>query len=236
MNNSGKIIDASTAIGLSAGGTVTNDFGGLISGTSRGVDIAGGVGTVVNSGSILASFGRAVQLQAGGSVTNTGTGTITSDGGGTRAIYVFGGPSAIINAGSVSGGVVAAIEVESTQSSISNSGVIGSAASGVGIQLDATSASNTLTTIVNNVGGVVQGTAGALVTIGNASVDFTNKGAVVGDLVFGAGAATLHFYTGSYADRKPDGGDGRGHDQLQRVGKRRVFQSDLEFPDDHQAG
>jgi autotransporter-associated beta strand protein len=67
----------------------------------------------------------------------------------------------------------------------------------VGIQLDATSASNTLTTIVNNVGGVVQGTAGALVAKGNASVDFTNRGAVVGDLVFGAGAAALHFYTGT---------------------------------------
>jgi autotransporter-associated beta strand protein len=32
---------------------------------------------------------------------------------------------------------------------------------------------------------------------GNASVDFTNKGTVVGDLVFGAGDAALHFYTGS---------------------------------------
>ena len=32
---------------------------------------------------------------------------------------------------------------------------------------------------------------------GNASVDFTNKGTVVGNLVFGAGDAALHFYTGS---------------------------------------
>jgi uncharacterized protein with beta-barrel porin domain len=194
VNNFGQILDASTGIGLSAGGTVTNGLGAVISSGSRGVDIAGGVGTVVNSGSILASVGRAVVLQAGGSVTNTSAGTITS--GGTRVILVSGGPSTIVNAGSIDGGTVAAIEVESTQSSITNSGTIHTA-SGAGIQLDATGASNTLTTIVNNAGGTIQGAVNALVANGNASVDFTNKGTVVGDLVFGAGNVALHFYTGS---------------------------------------
>ena len=196
VNNSGQIIDASTAVGLSAGGTVTNDAGALISSSSRGVDISGGLGAVVNSGSILASAGRAVQLQAGGSVTNTSSGTITSQDGGTRAIFIFGGPGAIINAGSIDGGVTAAVEIESTQSSITNSGMINSP-SGVGIQLDATSASNTLTTIVNNPGGAIQGAVNALVANGNASVDFTNRGAVIGNMAFGAGDVALHFYTGS---------------------------------------
>jgi autotransporter-associated beta strand protein len=196
VNNYGQILEASTGIGLAAGGTVTNFEGAVISSTSRGVDIAGGVGAVTNSGSIIASFGRAVQLQAGGSVTNNSSGTITSAGGGTRAVYVFGGPSTIVNAGSINGGAVAAIEVESTQSSITNSGLIRTD-SGAGIRLDATGASNTLTTIVNNAGGTIQGAVNALVANGNASVDFTNKGAVVGDLVFGAGNVALHFYTGS---------------------------------------
>jgi outer membrane autotransporter protein len=196
VNNFGQILDASTGVGLSAGGTVTNALGAVISSSSRGVDISGGLGVVVNSGSILASEGRAVQLQAGGSITNTSTGTITSQDIGTRAIYIFGGPGAIINAGSVNGGVTAAVEVESTQSSIANSGTIHSP-SGVGIQLDATSASNTLTTIVNDSGGTIQGAVNALVANGNASVDFTNKGAVIGNMVFGAGDVALHFYTGS---------------------------------------
>ena len=196
VNNSGQILDASTGIGLSAGGSVTNDLGAVINAQSRGIDIAGGGGTVINSGGIVANFGRAVQLQAGGSVTNTSTGTITSAGGGTRAIFVFGGPSTIVNAGSVKDGTVAAIEVESTQSSITNSGTIGTAF-GAGIQLDGTSASNTLTTIANNAGGTIQGATNALVTQGNASVDFTNKGSIIGDMVFGAGDASLHFYTGS---------------------------------------
>jgi len=99
VNNFGQILDASTGIGLSAGGTVTNGLGAVISSSSRGVDISGGLGTVVNSGSILASVGCAVQLQAGGSVTNTSTGTITSQDGGTRAIFIFGGPGAIIKRG-----------------------------------------------------------------------------------------------------------------------------------------
>ena len=101
-----------------------------------------------------------------------------------------------MNAGSVDGGLTAAVEVESTQSSITNSGRINSP-SGVGIQLDATSASNTLTTIVNDSGGAIQGAVNALVANGNASVDFTNKGAVIGNMVFGAGDVALHFYTGS---------------------------------------
>jgi autotransporter-associated beta strand protein len=54
-----------------------------------------------------------------------------------------------------------------------------------------------LTTIVNDAGGTIQGASSALVANGNASVDFTNKGTVVGDLIFGAGDAALHFYTGS---------------------------------------
>jgi len=68
---------------------------------------------------------------------------------------------------------------------------------GAGIVLDATSASNTLTTIVNNADGTIQGAVNAIVANGNASVDFTNKGTVVGNLAFGAGDVALHFYTGS---------------------------------------
>ena len=46
-------------------------------------------------------------------------------------------------------------------------------------------------------GGAIEGAVNALVANGNASVDFTNKGAVIGNMVFGAGDVALHFYTGS---------------------------------------
>ena len=54
-----------------------------------------------------------------------------------------------------------------------------------------------MTTIVNESGGAIEGAVNALVANGNASVDFTNKGAVIGNMVFGAGDVALHFYTGS---------------------------------------
>ena len=91
-----------------------------------------------------------------------------------------------------------------------------------------------MTTIVNDSGGAIQGAVNALVANGNASVDFTNKGAVIGDMVFGAGDVALHFYTGSSLIGRLDGRNRHRHDQLERVGKRRVFQPDRGFPDDHQ--
>ena len=175
--------------GVAGGGTVRRFGRGHLQFVERRRHFRG-VGSVFIRGS------GGGQLVGRGGCDNTSTGSITSQDGGTRAIFIFGGPGTIINAGSVSGGVTAAVEVESTQSSITNSGTINSP-SGAGIQLDATSASNTLTTIVNNAGGTIQGAVNALVANGNASVDFTNKGIVVGNMVFGAGNVALHFYTGS---------------------------------------
>ena len=78
---------------------------------------------------------------------------------------------------------------------MTNSGTINSP-SGVGILLDA-GVSNTFSTVVNDVGGTIQGAVNALVANGPAFVDFTNKGIVLGNIVLGAGDAALHFYTGS---------------------------------------
>ena len=65
----------SAAIDLAGGGGVTNNAGGSISGTVFGVFVAGGAGTVTNTG--LVSGSHAIALQAGGSVTNTAGGVIS---------------------------------------------------------------------------------------------------------------------------------------------------------------
>ena len=51
--------------------------------------------------------------------------------------------------------------------------------------------SNTFSTVVNNGGGTIQGAVNALVANGNASVDFTNNGTVLGNIVLGPGGGLL---------------------------------------------
>ena len=63
--NSGLIDPAAYGVDLVAGGTVTNNAGGVIEGTIAGVAIAGGPGTVINSGAITGGGPDAVILAAG---------------------------------------------------------------------------------------------------------------------------------------------------------------------------
>src|SRR5580698_3454629 len=87
------------AIFLKAGGSVTNQTGGLISGVANGVYIAGSPAIVTNAGTITGTSGFGVSLPAGGTVTGAG-GTAVSLG--TAASRV------IFNGGAVFNGVVAA--------------------------------------------------------------------------------------------------------------------------------
>jgi hypothetical protein len=70
VTNTGTITDLQrssvlpNAVYLKSGGTVTNQYGGAISGTN-GVIITGGAGTVENAGSIVGTGGTAVSLAAG---------------------------------------------------------------------------------------------------------------------------------------------------------------------------
>lgn len=87
------------AIYIIRGGTVSNAAGATITGP---VQIVGATGTVSNAGSITAagSSAIAVQLSAGGSVTNTAGGVIN---GGSFGIYLAAGT--VTNFGSIAGGV-----------------------------------------------------------------------------------------------------------------------------------
>ncbi len=82
---------------LRIGGSVTNgsasDTSALVTGSFRGVEIAVGVGTVVNYGTISSpgGYGRGVALSGGGTVTNgSATDTLASITGGSDGVYLRG--------------------------------------------------------------------------------------------------------------------------------------------------
>jgi collagen type I/II/III/V/XI/XXIV/XXVII alpha len=110
ISNEGSV--AATALGanginLAGGGSVTNS--GVIAGYFNGVDITTGLATVTNTGTIDSSGVKAldnpspnqydgIYLGDGGSVTNSGTGTIF---GGIGGIDISGAAGTVANTGSI---------------------------------------------------------------------------------------------------------------------------------------
>jgi T5SS/PEP-CTERM-associated repeat protein len=168
---------------LGAGGTVTNAASASISGFN-GIDITGGVGDVVNSGSIAGlsptSFG--VVLATGGSVTNQSGGTISGYTG-----VGLGSGGTVTNAASASiSGVYEGIFFYAAAGSVVNNGQIaGTGIGGIGIEL--------------GFGGGITNTASASITgqvFGvelSAGGTLTNAGTVVGN----TGTAVYFGGTGS---------------------------------------
>jgi hypothetical protein len=105
--NYGSVAATGTAglgVQLSAGGSVTNAASASITGSGYGVLIHGGAGTVVNYGGITGTFnsngttGRGVQLEAGGSITNAVSASIT---GVYRGAEISGGAGVVVNKGNI---------------------------------------------------------------------------------------------------------------------------------------
>jgi autotransporter-associated beta strand protein len=110
IENSGTISGA-TGIEADAGGSVTNNAGGVIQGTAgNGIaalpTFAGNPPalTVVNSGIISGSGAAAIDLESGGSITNNAGGVIASDAE-NPAIIANGGTLTFTNAGTITGSV-----------------------------------------------------------------------------------------------------------------------------------
>lgn len=86
---------------LGAGASVTNSDPGTIFGGISGIDIAGGAGTVNNTGLIETTTlqGNGVALENGGTVINSGSTGIYGDFSG---VAVYGGPGVITNSAMIS--------------------------------------------------------------------------------------------------------------------------------------
>jgi hypothetical protein len=123
---------------LGGGGSVTNSGTGTIFGGIGGIDIAGGTGTVSNSGSIVTTTldGNGVELDQGGTVSNTGTGTLYGDYSG---VIITGGIGVVTNGGTI--------------------GAIGAA--GYGIDLEAGGTITNTGSVIGSYGGLVTGNSAA---------------------------------------------------------------------------
>ena len=104
VNHGSIAAGVNQGIAFDQGGAVTNSVSAvIIGGTGRGnagIFVFGGAGSVVNDGSITdaGTFGDGIILEAGGSVTNATSGSIT---GGYRGLIVTGGAGTVVNQGSI---------------------------------------------------------------------------------------------------------------------------------------
>jgi Hint domain-containing protein len=187
LSNSGTIIATttttiSTGVNLWVGGSLTNNAGGSISGSTYGVYMKCAVGTLTNYGSISGS--RALDIRAGGHVINAASGSIS---------------------GSIQG-----VLFTSVAGTLTNSGrVTATATDGAGIYLASggTITNNAGALISGGGGGVlIAGGSGTLITAGTISgtayaVHFANNAAnllvvepgvaFVGAIAGGSGNDTL---------------------------------------------
>ncbi|MBV9247810.1 MAG: S-layer family protein [Acetobacteraceae bacterium] len=198
LTNEG-LISASkySAVALGAGGSVTNNAGGTISGVTNGVYIEKSApGEVTNFGVINASSttGAGVNLGDGGSVMNKGTisgggfgvfatggsGTITNPATVTNYAVISGdhgvglqGGGSVFNAkgASIQGGI-AGISSQNVAVTVDNAGSVG-ASTGSGLDIEAGGS------IVNEASGTIRGnTFGVFVSTNAGTV--SNAGTIIG--------------------------------------------------------
>ena len=201
VTNNGAISGGGYGVALGSGGLVTNTSS--ITGGEDSVIIQGGAGTIMNSGTLIATVDDGIGLFSGGSVTNTSGASISGHGG--AGIYITGALGTVTNAGAISGyqglfitnggsisnatsgsisGTHNGIVFKNQAGTITNSGkVSGTGSGGTGLYLQTNSTvTNTSTGSISGGSFGIFATAGGTVTnagtISGATyaVDFTGSG------------------------------------------------------------
>jgi outer membrane autotransporter protein len=181
--------------------------------TGTTVDLLPNAQVVVGNASAISLADNANITVAGGAlIQNHAVSTPGPYGDGGDTVAVHNNSTITVNAG---GQILAtgpqntaeAINPEGTGNIITNYGTI-RATHAAAIWFQNTSGGNT---VINEASGVIQGpsnTANVMGASGNGSVNFTNKGTVIGSLIFAGGDDQLHIYTGSTISGSVNGGGG----------------------------
>nr|WP_243712361.1 autotransporter outer membrane beta-barrel domain-containing protein [Burkholderia pyrrocinia] len=174
---------------------------------------------VSDATAIAVGDNAAIHVQSGALVQNSartnnglyGTGANTIDLRNNGTVTIDQG-ARVISAGTQ--GQAEAINPEGSGNAIINNGLI------QGVNSAAIWFQNRtgLNTVVNNETGVIQAPNNVIGSSGNGAVDFTNRGKVIGNLVFAGGDDTLHLYTGSVITGNFDGGGGNNVITLDGMG------------------
>lgn len=189
-NQTGGTISGSDAILAFAADTmITNETGGTIAGTNFGIDVLAASATVLNSGVISSGTRTALGLEQGGTISNFASGTIS---GASYGIFSS-GPLTLGNVGTISG----IVEVGAI--------VLGAA-------------------IVNNAAtGVISGRYDGIYVGGTADSTITNSGNLTGRLGDGLGvaaaAAVINNGGGTIAGNKFGVQGGNGGDSVTNAGR-----------------
>jgi len=154
-----------------------------------------------DNATVLVQSGALVQ---NGAVTSNGTystGGNTIDFRNNSTLTVEQGATVLSNG---TQGQAEAVNPEGTGNTIVNNGTIRGINSAA-IWFQNTSGTNT---VINNATGIIQAPNNVMGASGNGAVMFSNRGQVIGNLVFAGGNDTLNMYTGSSVSGTINGGGG----------------------------
>jgi outer membrane autotransporter protein len=160
-----------------------------------------------------------ITVQSGGTVSNyavnshgnygTGANTIEFQDNGTLTVQAGG---KVLSNGTQD--IAEAVNIQGQGNVIINNGLIQATNAGA-IWFQNKVGGNT---IINNETGVIQSPGSVIGSSGDAPVDFTNKGTVIGDIIFSGGDDIMRIYTGSSVQGNIDGGAGNNQLFLSGLG------------------